>query len=247
MASVNRVYTALKDLVNKDQKGFISPAVFNSFAGLAQMNIFNRLFDEHRNAMRFRRAGIDPGKSLGKTKNIDEDLSVFQKKAKLTQVNGEFAKPDDLARVTSMVTNSSYVFGSSVGNSIQLMHNQEDIDRALISDLSNPSDTSPIALIGDVIEVFPTTIKKIELRYHKLPQGLNPTTGAKTSSQPKFGYTSSVPGVEIYDATNSVDFELPEHYFGDLVIEIAQLIGINLRDSAVAQYAAIEKKKEENK
>jgi len=44
MASVNRVYTALKDLVNKDQKGFVSPAVFNSFAGLAQMNIFNRLF-----------------------------------------------------------------------------------------------------------------------------------------------------------------------------------------------------------
>ena len=116
-----------------------------------------------------------------------------------------------------------------------------------MSDLSNPSDTSPIALIGDVIEVFPTSVKKIELRYYKLPQGLNPTTGAKTSSQPKFGYTSSVPGVETYEATNSVDFELPEHYFGDLVIEIAQLIGINLRDSAVAQYAAIEKKKEENK
>ena len=93
MASVNRVYTALKDLVNKDQKGFISPAVFNSFAGLAQMNIFNRLFDEHRNAMCFRRAGIDPGKSLG-GQNIDEDLSVFQKKAKLTQANGELLSLD---------------------------------------------------------------------------------------------------------------------------------------------------------
>lgn len=247
MASVNRVYTALKDLVNKDQKGFVSPAVFNSFAGLAQMNIFNRLFDEHRNAMRFRRAGIDPGKSLGKTKNIDEDLSVFQKKSTITQANGVFAKPSDLARVSSMTTKSSFVFGGSVGTSIQLMHNQEDIDRALMSDLSKPSTTAPIALIGDVIEVFPTSIKSIDLRYYKQPQGLNPTTGAKTASQPKFSYISSVPGVEIFDATNSVDFELPEHFFGDLVVEIAQLIGINLRDTAVAQYAAVEKQKEDNK
>lgn len=247
MASVNRVYTALKDLVNKDQKGFVSPAVFNSFAGLAQMNIFNRLFDEHRNAMRFRRAGIDPGKSLGKTKNIDEDLSAFQKKSTITQANGVFAKPSDLARVSSMTTKSSFVFGGSVGTSIQLMHNQEDIDRALMSDLSKPSTTAPIALIGDVIEVFPTSIKSIDLRYYKQPQGLNPTTGAKTASQPKFSYISSVPGVEIFDATNSVDFELPEHFFGDLVVEIAQLIGINLRDTAVAQYAAVEKQKEDNK
>jgi len=247
MASVNRVYTALKDLVNKDQKGFVSPAVFNSFAGLAQMNIFNRLFDEHRNAMRFRRAGVDPGKSLSKDKNIDEDLSVFSKKSTLTQVNGVFQKPSDLARISSIVTNSSYVFGSSQGNSVQIMYNQDDIDRALMSDLSKPTQTSPIGLVSDSIEVFPTAIKKIDLRYYKLPEGVNPVTGAKTSAQPKFGYISSVPGVEIFDPTNSIDFELPEHYFTDLVIEIAQLVGINLRDSAVAQYAAVEKQKEENK
>ena len=46
MASVNRVYSALKDLVNKDQRGFVTPAVFNSFASVAQMNIFNKLFED---------------------------------------------------------------------------------------------------------------------------------------------------------------------------------------------------------
>jgi hypothetical protein len=40
MASVNRVYSALKDLVNKDQRGFVTPAVFNNFAQVAQMNLF---------------------------------------------------------------------------------------------------------------------------------------------------------------------------------------------------------------
>mgnify|MGYP003666211947 CR=1 FL=1 len=226
MASVNRVYTALKDLVNKDQKGFVSPSIFNSFAGLAQNSIYNRLFDEHRNAMKFRRAGVDPGKSLGKTKFIEEDLSVFHKKAKLSQVN---------------------VFNTTVGTNVQVMHSQEDIDRALMSDLSKPSIESPIALMGSDVEVFPNNIKKIELRYYKLPQGLNTLTGAKSVSQPKFGYSTSIPGVELYDLNLSVDFELPEHFFTDIVIEIAQLIGINLRDQAVAQYAAVEKQKEENK
>ncbi len=45
MASVNRVYSALKDLVNKDQRGFVTPAVFNNFAQVAQMNIYNDMFD----------------------------------------------------------------------------------------------------------------------------------------------------------------------------------------------------------
>jgi hypothetical protein len=247
MASVNRVYTALKDLVNKDQKGFVSPSIFNSFAGLAQNSIYNRLFDEHRNAMKFRRAGVDPGKSLGKTKFIEEDLSVFHKKAKLSQVNGVFEKPSDFGRLSSITTNSSYVFNTTVGTNVQVMHSQEDIDRALMSDLSKPSVESPIALMGSDVEVFPNNIKKIELRYYKLPQGLNTLTGAKSASQPKFGYSTAIPGVELYDLNLSVDFELPEHFFTDIVIEIAQLIGINLRDQAVAQYAAVEKQKEENK
>ena len=46
MASVNQVYSALKDLVNKDQRGFVTPAVFNSFASVAQTNLFNKLFSD---------------------------------------------------------------------------------------------------------------------------------------------------------------------------------------------------------
>ena len=70
---------------------------------------------------------------------------------------------------------------------------------------------------------------------------------SKVSAQPNFGYISAVQGVEIYSPSNSVDFELPEHYYTELVVEIAQMIGINLRDADVAQYAAVEKQKEESK
>ena len=40
MISVIEVYNAVRDLANKDQKGFVSPKVFNSFASIAQENVY---------------------------------------------------------------------------------------------------------------------------------------------------------------------------------------------------------------
>lgn len=247
MASVNRVYSTLKGLVNKDQKGFVTPSIFNEFASVAQMNIYNRLFDEGRNAMRFRRAGIDQGRDKAKEKQMQEDLSVFAKKTNISKANGVFAKPSDLGRIISINTKSTYALGSFLGTQIDLVYNQEDIDRILASNLSQPTSESPVALISSDIEVFPTTINRVDLRYYKLPEGTNPTTGAKVSSQPSFGYSTAVAGVEIYSPGNSVDFELPEHYYVDLVVEIAKMIGVNLRDADVVNYAAAEKQIEESK
>jgi hypothetical protein len=247
MASVNRVYSTLKGLVNKDQKGFVTPSIFNEFAAVAQMNIYNRLFDEERNALRFRRAGLDAGRDFSKDKQIKEDLAVFAKKANLTKNGATFAKPSDLGRIVSMRTASNFVLDDYNGNQISILYNQDDVDRVLSSSLSRPTTDNPVALVSSDIEIFPTTVGSISLRYYKLPEGLNPTTGAKVSSQPSFGYSSVVPGVELYSPSSSVDFELPEHYYVDLVVEIAQLIGINLRDADVVNYASVEKQKEENK
>jgi len=133
---------------------------------------------------------------------------------------------------------------------VQMCYNEAHVDRILNSDLSAPSDDAPVALIANQIEIFPnvnTSINKINLRYFKLPQGIVPTTGAKTTASPKFGYSSSVAGVELYLAANSVDFELPEQYFGELVNEIALLIGVNLRDANVYNYSNSEITKQENR
>ena len=247
MASVNRVYSALKGLVNKDQKGFVTPSIFNEFASVAQMNIYNRMFDEDRNALRFRRAGLDAGRDFSKGKQIKEDLSSFVKKADLTKVSDTFIKPSDLGRIVSMRTSSSFATGTYSGNQISILYNQDDIDRVLSSDLSKPSADNPVALVSSEIEIFPTSVASISLRYYKLPEGVNPTTGAKVAAQPSFGYSSAVPGVELYSPSSSIDFELPETHFVDLVVEIAQLIGINLRDADVVNYASSSIAKEESK
>lgn len=248
MASVERVFRAVKDIANKDQRGFITPAIFNEFASIAQMNVFNRLFDDMNLSVRMRRAGTDAQRQFAKAKKVQEDLSTFSKKSTLNLAQGVANKPSDFARVISITTPAKLTFGQQQQVQVQVVYNTEHIDRILNSDLSRPTTLAPVALIGNQIEVFPnvnTNLTSIVLRYYKLPQGIVPTTGAKTTSAPAFGYTSAIPGVELFSAANSVDFELPEHYFTELVVEILGLVGINLRDSDVYSYGSSETAKDE--
>ena len=235
MASVNRVYSALKDLANKDQRGFITPAVFNNFAGVAQMNIFNNLFDSTALAKRLRNSALDAKQDKGKMKQIEEDLAVFSKSATVSLTVGVGVKPADLARVISINTTAS------PSKSVPVVYDEVNWENVLRSALSAPTTSFPAALLTNQIEVAPTSIASVKLRYYKQPEGLNPSTGARTASQPRFGYTV-VAGKEVYSAANSVDFELPEHYFAELVVEVAKMIGVNLRDQDVYAYAQAEQK-----
>ena len=223
MASVNAVYSTLKDLVNKDQKGFVTPAVFNNLAGIAQINIYNRLFDTLKDARRTRRAQFDSGRDKSLEKRIQEDLSSFARNETITRADGVFAKPDDLSRIISATTFGSIVLGQSTRTPIEMLYDEDKIERILRSNISSPTESFPIALVSDDIEVFPQTINRIQLRYYKVPN--NPT----------FAYVT-VSGIEVYNAAGSVDFDLPDHYSAMLVTEIAELIGLNLRDQAVQAF-----------
>lgn len=240
MASINRVYSALKDIANKDQRGFISPAVFNSLSAVAQMNIYNRLFDEYAKVSKLRNSQIDGARDKSRLKQLNEDLAYFSKTATINvNSDGVFEKPADLGKIISASTIGKLLLGQINKTQVQMIYDESIMDNILLSDLSKPSEIAPVGMVGHNIEVFPTSIKKISLRYYKLPEGLNTATRVRVASSPKFGYTS-VSGKEVYSASNSVDFELPEHYFEELVIEIAKLIGINLRDQDVYNYSKAE-------
>tara|TARA_R110000824_G_scaffold309838_9_gene497188 strand:+ start:220 stop:951 length:732 start_codon:yes stop_codon:yes gene_type:complete len=242
MASVREVYNALSDLANKEQRGFVTPTEFNSFAPIAQQNIFNKLFADLTLAEAMRRRNLDPARDKSRIKQLKEDLGVFSKNSTVTKDSGVFAKPDDFARLISMKTFGSVLLDVTSSVMIDPIYDEEKIDRILLSTLSAPSTSRPVAIVKDSFEVFPTSINKIILRYYKQPEGLDPSTGARKVSLPKFGFTTSN-GKEAYSASTSVDFELPEHYSSDLVFEIAKLIGVNLRDPNVYNYGDAESKK----
>ena len=242
MASVREVYNALNDLANKDERGFVTPTEFNSFAPIAQMNIFNKLFDELTAAENMRRRNIDPARDKSRIKQIKEDLGVFAKTETVTKTNGVFARPDDFARLINVKTGGDILLG--VNNSVMadVIYDEEKLDRVLLSTLSAPTVSRPVVLMSDDFEVFPTSVSKIKVRYYKQPEGLDPTSNARTVSLPKVGFTLSN-GKEAYDGATSVDFELPEHYTSELVFELGKLVGVNLRDADVYNYSNAESQK----
>ena len=49
------------------------------------------------------------------------------------------------------------------------------------------------------------------------------------------------------DFDSSLHFELPEHYEAELTLEVAKMIGLNLRDGDIASYAMSEQQPKLNK
>jgi len=246
MASVNVVYNTLKDLANKEQKGFVTPSVFNNFAAVAPVNVFKDIYASSSKGLVDRVRRIDPSRNLSKVNNVKEDLSVFSKTATITKSNGVFAKPDDLIYLIGLTTNGSVLLGQSTRTNIEIVYDESKIDHILKSDLSAPSESHPIALVSSDIEVFPSSVNKIRVSYYKYPQGVVPNTGVKSVSLPNYQYNTSS-GLHVFDAANSIDFELPDHYVPELVVELAKLIGINLRDKDVFQYGQAEELQKKTK
>jgi len=230
-ASIQTVYNTLQDLANKDQQGFVSPVEFNRFAQVAQLNIFNGLFDELKDVKKLSRSGFDPSRDKSRFKRIQEDLAAFSTKATLPKVSGVFNVSNatsPMARIISMATAGSILLDQSTKKPIEICYDEEKIERILISNLSSPTEEFPIALVSEDIHVFPTSINKIEVRYYKYPEGRT-STGVRTATMPTYATTGDM-----------IDFELPEHYVSDLVYEIGKMIGVNLRDTDIVNYTGTE-------
>ena len=245
MIRIGVVYNIVRDLCNKDQKGFVTPAVFNTLAEVAQMNVYNEMFNELKLATRLRASGSDAGRDKSAYKMVEEDLAYFIKNRKLDLTSDDddiivgqdssgvdiiqeetealVAKPQDMMKIISM-----NVFEENT--SVEIIYDAEKAKRILNSNLSAPTREFPIALIdGYNIEIFPNEISEdVNIKYYRIPE------------KPLYVTTEITPGFVIEDVNSSVNFELPAHYMSEIVGEIARMIGVRLRDDVLMQYGTAE-------
>ena len=218
MVSINSVYNTVKNLANKDQKGFVTPAMFTSFARTAQIKIYNKIFDAVFEDMKLRRANMDHGRFLSKVFVDKNDLSEFMAKDVITRAFNVYAKPDNFRSMISMTARRPE------RRPIQILHDEDKIQHVLSSSLSVPTNEFPVGIIGESIEVFPSTVGQVDIRYYRYP------------TPPQYNFFNALnelgEDIELFSDT-SVDFELPAKYEDELVFEIAAMAGVNIKEPIV--------------
>tara|TARA_R110000851_G_scaffold79067_1_gene174232 strand:+ start:2297 stop:3028 length:732 start_codon:yes stop_codon:yes gene_type:complete len=239
MASIQQVYNTLRDLTNKEQKGFITPRVFNSLAFVAQMNVYNEFFTELVDAKKLSRQGFELGRDKSLKKQKLEDLSYFVKKTTIAASDNVFAKPQDLSKIISIGIHDPIDFGT-VSNPCEILYDIEKANYILGSNLSTPTRDFPVALVSENIEVFPASVNRIELTYYKSPTSWKWQTQIAQPVGPNYSVYTQAGGVDVPNPLSMRDFMLPDHCVPELVSEMAKLLGVRLRDPNIQSFASRE-------
>jgi hypothetical protein len=253
MISVIEVYNTVRDLCNKDQKGFVTPSVFNSFAEVAQQNIFSEMFKELVSSKQLRIRNVDSAGKDSIYRGVQDDLSNFveQDAVDSNALGGTFAdsnvfrRPENTARIISIVVNNTE------RTPVELVFESDKITHILSSNLSAPTASYPVALVSRSIEVFPTDVDSIVVNYYRQPASIYITNvgdfqsgDVDRTSGPRLVATASTAqsadfansGFVVPDVSACRNFELPEHYKNEIISEIAKMIGVRLRDEFISTY-----------
>ena len=224
MVNIDTVYQRVLALANKEQRGYITPQEFNLFANQAQMDIFEQYFYDLN---QFRRV---PGNNTMYADPVDileEKIEIFHKSQTLTDAT----TPSNVFDTNNLASEIYRLMQVRYSNSKVEKLTHDKITMAINSPLTAPTLTRPAYYLKDSrIIVSPSSINSIDVNYIKKP--------AKVEWS---GYSLS--GSELYDSTNSVDFELHPSEETKLVIKILGLSGITLKDPSLYQIAGAEDNK----
>jgi len=263
--NVNTVYTTVLSILNKEQRGYLTPYEFNQAATQAQLDIFEKSFDELDKQLRIPQNEFDYSNPLS---NIDDVLSTFKCFGTCGGgINGEFSLPntDDLSGVAIVYNDDpasgqfafyrlgtvSYLKslgGPSFAKPVEIERIQRDyfynIDR---SELTAPSENYPVYLYeeysgGKVIAVKPETITNTtgSVKVSFLRKPVNPVWAYTIGNLGQYIYAPSSTGAGTIPTTGSVDFEISSNNQTEVILEILKYAGVVIRDPQIVQAAAQE-------
>lgn len=222
--NVNSVYRVILSVLNKEQRGYITPDQFNRLGRQAQLGLLDKSFyDYNRHLTRRNIQGVNS--EYGDIADrIEEKIDVLSKEASISLTNGVY----DTSNLSDTIYKIIQLTIDDRATEVEQVKKSE-LTYMNASKLNAPtSDFPAYYLEGNNIKVFPTTISSATLDYIKKP------------ADPVWAYTTGANGQYIYDSGNSVDFELHPSEETDLVIKILALSGVILKDPTVIQITQAE-------
>lgn len=226
---INQVYTTVLAILNKDNRGYVSPLEFNLYSELAQMAIFEELFHKYSKAISKQNARMYHSEFSDIPKHIREAFDVFISEANLSLITESGLHQYTATDFYKGIKIERYFGEDLFTNRIEVEEvSKLEITKLLNNNLISPTSEYPVYVgINGGYRIFPADDEAIVIgTYIRKPKA------------PKWTYLS-VGGNPLFNAsaTDYQDFELPEQFFSDLVIKILGYCGIEIRENDVVQIA----------
>ena len=206
--SVDTVYQRVLAILNKEQRGYVTPQEFNLFANQAQMDIFEQYFYDINQFGRMHGNDTEFSDMLN---ILNEKIDIFEVTAAMTYGAGaHWNPPADLYRI-----------GTLIHNNIEVERvNKNEFLYINASPLLKPTNDRPIFVSSAA--------------GYKVYGAAELTTGVtcnyiKRPATAVWGY-NTVSGAAQYNASTSTDFPLHESEETELVVKILEFASLSIKD-----------------
>ena len=237
--NVNTVYTSVLSILNKEQRGYLTPYEFNQLATQVQLEIFESYFENLNQQLR---APENNSEYADRVKMLQEKISTFETSASVNVVVANNVGTYDFSAQNPAVHRFGridYINGSKLPVEIDKVTRQEFLTFRR-SPLTAPSQDYPICYIeGTTIKILPA------IATVAASQGVMPKTYAieyvKKPVDPIWHYTVGSVGQYIFDPVSngtSKNFEISDVDQTELITKILMYAGVIIRDPEIVQTAA---------
>jgi hypothetical protein len=216
--SVDTVYRTVLLIINKEQRGNLTPDEFNKTATQVQLEIFNEYFEDLNQVLRVQ--GND-SEYTDRIKSLEEKIAFFYSSGSCTFSVDHFTTPDP----TNFYKIGTVIYKDE--KEVQYVQPNELLEMTL-SPITKPSLYWPVYEYKNYkIYVYPKTIKTdISCTYIKRP--LNPT----------WNFTLGPNNQYIYNSSTSQNFELHPSEQTNLITRILLYSGIVISNPQIVEIAA---------
>ena len=244
--NVNTVYQTVLYVLNKEQRGYVTPAEFNSLAVQVQNEIFESYFPDGNQVNRVNQNNTQNDTEFFNIFNdISKKLKPFEQEISLTlDPSGFFYQPEistsgSINRVIRKFGSIISTYNQSGTQSVTELVSKSDYNNIIRSKLTSPTQNYPLYYMQSGTSTSPY------ITINPLPD-IAVANCIVTPLNPSWGFTVGQSlGQYIYNPSTSTNFELDASEQTNLVVNILKYCGIIINNPTIIQAAAQEAAKVE--
>jgi len=232
MVNINTVYTTVLYILNKEQRGYVTPTEFNSLATQVQEEIFNSYFPDGNQINRQNQKNTQNDTEFFNVfKDISYKLYPFEKSVNFTYDNTpsvlgwKYSGGGTVYKLGEIISKFT-----STGDYITQLASRKDYEQIIRSKLTAPTIKFPLAYTTDGPD------ESVLIKVSPKPDNLEVNCLFKPV-EPVWNFTTGSLGQYVYNAGTSTNFELDISEQTNIITGILKYAGVIINDPTIIQAA----------